>query len=348
MDQAFVKAFARSHRPGQNPPNDIRLEAKESADSPPGVVRPPQRPDRIAETPGVLQVDRSVAQTTKIWVDPMEEQVARADLGDPDVPRPHVDAPTPPHVDTPTHPGVAPVAEAAGAPPIRSEPDTTTGPPADPAGGDPWQHVHTAYATVFAEPAVGSYESMGPAQPAGHRSPEAVTQGVDVAPRPRTPQVESTHAPKAPSPPVPSPEADRLVETRIDPPEVRTDAPPSLVPFQAVWEVDVFDVPTLIADLFFAGSLFQQIAERMSEAVSSGLNSVLVTSANAGEGRSTVAIGMAMAAAASGIRVALVDADIESPTLADDLRLELQYGWVDTVRGGLPIKEIAVCASRMV
>lgn len=51
-----------------------------------------------------------------------------------------------------------------------------------------------------------------------------------------------------------------------------------------------------------------------------------------------------MAAAASGIRVALVDADTDNPTLADDLRLDLQYGWVDTIRGGLPIKEVAVHA----
>ncbi len=33
-----------------------------------------------------------------------------------------------------------------------------------------------------------------------------------------------------------------------------------------------------------------------------------------------------------------------SPTLAEELRLDLQYGWVDTVRGGLPIKEVAVHA----
>ena len=49
------------------------------------------------------------------------------------------------------------------------------------------------------------------------------------------------------------------------------------------------------------------------------------------------AAAIAMAAAAAGIRVALVDADAENPSLADDLRLDLQYGWVDTIRGGLPI-----------
>ena len=117
-----------------------------------------------------------------------------------------------------------------------------------------------------------------------------------------------------------------------------------LKPFQAVWEVDVLDVPTMVADLFFEGSLFQQIAERMSDAIESGLNSVIVTSTNTGEGRSSVALGLAMAAAAAGKRVALVDANIEQPDLANELRLELQYGWVDTIRAGLPIKEVAVHA----
>ena len=51
-----------------------------------------------------------------------------------------------------------------------------------------------------------------------------------------------------------------------------------------------------------------------------------------------------MAAAASGRSVALVDANVECPKLGDELRLDLQYGWVDTIRAGLPIKEIAVHA----
>ncbi|MDB4532998.1 P-loop NTPase, partial [bacterium] len=138
--------------------------------------------------------------------------------------------------------------------------------------------------------------------------------------------------------------ADEFVSAS-DPLEVGQDNPQAgLKPFQAVWEVDVLDVPTMVADLFFEGRLFQQIAERMSDAIESGLNSVLVTSTKAGEGRSSVAVGLAMAAAAAGKRVALVDANVEQPNLADELRLELQYGWVDTIRAGLPIREVAVHA----
>ena len=71
---------------------------------------------------------------------------------------------------------------------------------------------------------------------------------------------------------------------------------------------------------------------------------MLVTSVDQGEGRSSVAIGMAMAGAAAGLRVALVDGDLNGPTLCDDLRLELDQGWIDSVRGGLPLKEVAVHA----
>ena len=83
----------------------------------------------------------------------------------------------------------------------------------------------------------------------------------------------------------------------------------------------------------------------MSDAINSGLSSVIVTSAQSGEGRSSVAVGLAMAAAAAGNRVALVDANLELPKLADELRLELQHGWVDTIRAGLPIKEVALCVA---
>jgi Mrp family chromosome partitioning ATPase len=109
-----------------------------------------------------------------------------------------------------------------------------------------------------------------------------------------------------------------------------------------VWEVDVFEIPSTVADLFFEGKLFADLGARISEAAMGGLRSMLVTSTDSGEGRSTIAIGMALAAAAGGLKVALVDADVQSPTLVDDLRLDIQYGWIESIRNGLPIGEIAV------
>ena len=189
------------------------------------------------------------------------------------------------------------------------------------------QHTHTAYASMAIDPVRSVQPQTAPgtgnetiASPHAQRA--AATERFDTATvGPPSPHQKSRHSK------VPVGQPARRVE-----------------PFQAAWEVDVFDIPARVADLFFDGKRYQQIAERMSDAVKTGLQSVLVTSSQSGEGRSTVAIGIAMAAAATGIRVALIDADTQAPTLADDLRLDLQYGWVDTVRGGLPIKEIAVHA----
>ncbi len=192
-----------------------------------------------------------------------------------------------------------------------------------------------ASAAVAATMNTGRFSPPQPAQPPIDRPigvPEQASHG------PATERFD----PQSCGPPTPH---HRVVQQPARAPaEPQQAAARSIEPFQAVWEVDVFDVPSRVAGLFFDGKRYQQIAERMSAAVSTGLQSVLVTSSGSGEGRSSVAIGIAMAAAASGIRVALVDADTENPTLADELRLELQFGWVDTVRGGLPIKEIAVHA----
>ena len=71
---------------------------------------------------------------------------------------------------------------------------------------------------------------------------------------------------------------------------------------------------------------------------------MMMTSELPGEGRTTVAMGVALAAAASGLRVALVDGDLANPTLAEELRLDLDHSWVESVRRGLPMKEVAVHA----
>ena len=94
--------------------------------------------------------------------------------------------------------------------------------------------------------------------------------------------------------------------------------------------------------MFFEEALFESVAKRMKDAVDSGLRSMMVTSVQSGEGRSTVAIGMAIAASATGLNVALIDGDIYEPTLVNDMRLDVEFGWLDTLRGGLPVEQIAV------
>ncbi|MFK8115487.1 MAG: cellulose synthase operon protein YhjQ/BcsQ [Rubripirellula sp.] len=305
-DQAFVKAFSRRNRPERSGRPQATADVEKQVVAPVPEIQRIQRP---ASEPGSLTVDQSVADSTQVWVDPIEDQVVRADVSTTDVPKPHLD------LASPQAPERKPSTPNDDQPVVRS-----------------LQHIHTAYATSYTDVSPVSLPQRVPTE--AERMPRETTPAPETVPAEEVPDV--TQFAKEETPEV-APVVEHVVETSPLPTE-------EYAPFQSAWEVDVFDVPTNVADLFFEGKLFQQIADRMSEAVASGLKTVLVTSTASGEGRSSVAIGMAMAAAAAGIHVALVDADTADPTLANDLRLDLEYGWVDTIRGGLPIREVAVHA----
>ena len=214
MDQAFVKAFARRNQSGRN----------QSGGNQPGgnQVGPAPAASPLDEL-GLLKVDRSVAGTAEIWVDPIEDQIARADIAEFDVPKPHLE----PQVESDS-----------------SQP---------PAVIESLQHIHTAYATGFADAPLASAELA---------SASASTDFVGSASvlPPTNPQAPATSQPARP------PAAVDVAEVRIDTADAQSHSPHTVTPFKAVWEVDVFDVPSSVADLFFEGTLFQQIAERMSGA----------------------------------------------------------------------------------
>lgn len=363
IDQAFVKAFSRRNRgesPRQQPsPQPVELTV-------------------VAE-PGSLKVDPSVAQSASVWVDPVENEIVRADSSDAVVPKPHV-------APGDTHVSVSSVSSD-------SEMDERI---------ESLQHVHTSFASgaVSQEvadslqiPVIVDEEPVAPLAPHAPIVETRIDPPVSRTQIPSPPSRKESPAVEEPAPAVEAPTVEEPafeepaievpaleepvvqqpafeelpVEEIAGEPEIQpiaadtiaplSSTPPSppastplpidtapAPPFRAAWEVDVFDVPNTVADLFFEGQLFQQIAERMLDAVSTGLSNMLVTSVNPGEGRSSVAIGIAMAAAAAGVRVALVDGDGDDPTLADTLRLDLEQGWTETTRNGLPIKEVAVHA----
>lgn len=121
-----------------------------------------------------------------------------------------------------------------------------------------------------------------------------------------------------------------------------TELAKELRPFQATWQVDEFIVPSTVDELFLAGSVAEQLAARLAAARSDGLHTIAVTSPKSGEGRSTVAMGMALSVAFTGLRVALVDADPKGVKLATDLQLDLENSWIDAIRTDLPLEEAAV------
>ncbi len=405
-DQTFVKAFSRRKRAAESHPNASSMPTGQPAagehvnsDMPSSAAGPQKESDGQSESnlqPGELHVDPSVAQSASVWVDPIENEMARVDPGVNELPKPHVDT-SPPSIKS-----------------ALPEEFTTL----DQRIEELQQHIHTAYATAsFTTDTYDAAQDAMDADAIANAELPAGLDSIDI--------IEDAHEASVDSPGSSEPKSPResaepvpIVQTRIDPPETspldlhkphskphskptaKQSAPPEpsdvgpepdskpaedaqpdgnaqpitedmlasaaasvsaaatttpiesnptakaapIEPFRAAWEVDVFDIPNTVADLFFEGVLFQQIAERMMDVVASGLGSMMITSHQSGEGRSTVAIGIAMAASAAGIRVALIDGDTEAPTLIEDLRLDLQHGWVDNVRGGLPLKEIAIHA----
>ena len=126
---------------------------------------------------------------------------------------------------------------------------------------------------------------------------------------------------------------------------------PTVQPFAAVWEVDAFEFSDTVIALFGDAGLIKSIGFPLDRAVSEGLQTLLITSVEAGAGRTTVATGIAIAAATAGLRVALVDATMATATasattdgssLADTLNLDIQFGWIEAVRGGISIAETAI------
>jgi Mrp family chromosome partitioning ATPase len=117
-------------------------------------------------------------------------------------------------------------------------------------------------------------------------------------------------------------------------------------PFAAVWEVDSFEFPSTVVSLFGDPGLIKSIGFPLDRAVCEGLQTLLVTSERSGAGRTTVATGIAISAAMAGLRVALIDAtspkSIESLSLADSLNLDIHNGWLDAIRGGRSVSEIAI------
>ena len=347
IDQNFVKAFARRNRPSQQTAPEKQPSAQEES-----VVPAPHI--RLAAQPPLndsMRIDPSVESSVEVWIDPKEDRLVRVDnLRRDPVPAPH-SSPKPEESGEVQRANETPPAAVDG----DAVPSTKDVALSIQQSLDLLQHSFSTLESAI-EPAEDLSNLYADSTSAPVATGQVATEIEPFAPAER-PNRESSSEPAIVQHRIDAPveypastgrtDQEAPAEDASTPPAFEGDQGTDPVEPQilrAVWEVDVFDVPAAVADLFFEGPLFQQVAERVLQAVHSGLSSMMVTSVRQGEGRSTVAIGMAMAAAAAGLRVALIDADTEDPTLVDDLRLDLQYGWVDTVRGGLAIREVAVHA----
>lgn len=113
--------------------------------------------------------------------------------------------------------------------------------------------------------------------------------------------------------------------------------------FNPVWEVDRLSWPAVCADLLLAsGEQMDSVAENLATACEEGLEVMAVTSPQGGEGRTTIACCLAILAASRGMRVALVDADLESPSIAARTNLDIQQDWRTAIDHQMPLEDVAI------
>ncbi|WP_164103598.1 cellulose synthase operon protein YhjQ/BcsQ [Candidatus Laterigemmans baculatus] len=162
------------------------------------------------------------------------------------------------------------------------------------------------------------------------------------------PQSQPTPAVPAPAVPAPAATTERGTAGRGSDIEVSestarlaADETPA-ASFQAVWEVERFDFEETICELIRPASPLGEAARRLRGACAEGLKLLAVTSPRRGQGCSTLAIALARLVAATGARVVLVDGDLDHPALVEKLRLEVEQGWDEALRSGLPAEEVAV------
>jgi Mrp family chromosome partitioning ATPase len=110
-----------------------------------------------------------------------------------------------------------------------------------------------------------------------------------------------------------------------------------------LWEVDRFHWPRTCEKLLsHPDGYFASAGEKLLAAVQDGLKTLAITGSRRGEGRTTLALCLARAAAKAGIQVALMDGDFARPQIASRLGLEIAQGWQDAALGNIPLSEAAV------
>ena len=108
--------------------------------------------------------------------------------------------------------------------------------------------------------------------------------------------------------------------------ETRRDTTLARVTLQDPLSPEVESVRALAANLHFLR-------------VDGGLESVVITSSDQGEGKSTLALALALVVAESGKRVLLIDADLRRPSIARSTELEGAVGLTDVLLGDVSFED---------
>ncbi len=113
--------------------------------------------------------------------------------------------------------------------------------------------------------------------------------------------------------------------------------------FNPVWEVDNFQWPAVCLELMEQmDEKLERVAKNLAAACQEGLQVLAITSPQRGEGSSTVACCLALLAGHHGLKVAIVDGDLEQPSLSYQTNLDVEQDWRAAIMHHLPLEEVAV------
>ena len=123
-----------------------------------------------------------------------------------------------------------------------------------------------------------------------------------------------------------------------------TSAPPDMKEPSGI-EVDELAWPEESCELLdCAGRAWDRFVDRLTEKMAVGEACIAFASCGAGAGRTTITLSAAKHLAARGLRIAVIDADFESPNLAQSCRITAQSGWTDVVSGARQLSETLITA----
>lgn len=165
-------------------------------------------------------------------------------------------------------------------------------------------------------------------------------------------EVPSVHRPRATQAPVvhPAPQNERQFDELMPPEYSQPDSgssddegrtEPDDLP--VAWEVDRWQWPADCQRLMNSlGEELREAGKQLAAAAEHGLRCLAITSGQRGEGRTTVAMLLARAAAEAGCPVALVEADFDNPQLANLLAAIPPMDWRQALQTAQPIDEAAI------
>jgi Mrp family chromosome partitioning ATPase len=192
-----------------------------------------------------------------------------------------------------------------------------------------------AFIRAYAEGQAASASGGGaPPGAASTVAPEREASGRSV--HGRTPSAAKIARPAEPSPQATTPVAVAPLSS-FTPPKKVDDTP------RAAYEVDEIELPKACTDLLTrAGRAWDRFADQLASRLARGEKCIAIAGCSAGQGATTVALAAARHLARRGLRSVVVDANFDSPALAQTCGITPHVGWSTVVAGQHAVGEALI------